>query len=158
MKGYEMNDFNDYATKAINRCNLKSYYGLAKELDISHSALHRLKTGAKLPSCNTMLKLSKLAGVPEEKALIDLSSWANSDKPEVQKIWLRIAKMIGCFWLFSVFGCFAVKPCYSIENSPTFKNFESANVYIMRQICKFVSTLKIMLQSCNIFKLGGVKC
>ena len=133
MKGYEMNDFNDYATKAINRCNLKSYYGLAKSLELSYPSIHSFKNGKKLPSPATMIKLSKLAGVPEEKALIDLASWSNADKPEVQKIWLRIAKMIGCFWLFSVFSCFDVKPCYSIENSPTLKNFETAKVYIMRQ-------------------------
>ena len=147
-----MNDFNDYATKAIERCNLKSYYGLAKELEISHSALHRLKTGEKLPSCNTMIKISKLAGIPEEKALIDLSSWANSDKPEIQKIWLRIAKMISCFLVFFIFFS---KPCFSKEIPSPDEKFQISNRYIMRQIILFFSRLKNMLQFNNLSKLRG---
>lgn len=145
-----MNEFDMYAKSAIARCNLRSYYGLAKELGISYPALYRLKKAQSLPSCNTMIKISKLAGVPEEKALLDLAAWANADKPEVQKIWLRIAKMIGVFWLFLVFGGFNVKPCYSTENTPTLINFEVPNIYIMRQnmkniLCRFFNVLRSFL-------------
>lgn len=145
-----MNNFDDYASKAINRCNLKSYYGLAKTLGLSYAAISYFKNGKKLPSYDTMIKISKLAGVPEEKALLDLAAWANSDKPEVQKIWLRIAKMIGCFWLFLVFGGFNVKPCYSTENTPTLINFEVPNRYIMRQkfkniLCRLFNVLRSFL-------------
>ena len=130
-----MNEFDMYAKSAIERCNLKSYYGLAKELGISQPALYRLKKGQNLPSCNTMIKVSKLAGIPEEKALLDLAAWANADKPEVQKIWLRIAKMIGCVALFLVFHSFDANACISTKKAPTVSNFEVSELYIMRQIC-----------------------
>ena len=44
-----------------------------------------------------MIKLAELAGMPKEEALIDLNLWRSKDKPEVQKIWQRLSKMIGCF-------------------------------------------------------------
>ena len=150
-----MNNFNDYAKAAIERCKLKSFYGLAKELEMSHAALHRLKTGKSLPSCNTMIKLSKLAGVPEEKALVDLAGWANSDKPEVQKIWLRVSKMIGCSLLFLVFGCITAKHCYSMEIpqiSETFNNLKYILCDKMRFIKKLLNTL---LKYVKPFKFGG---
>lgn len=125
-----MNEFDKYAKAAINRCNLRSYYGLAKELGISYPALYRLKKAQSLPSCNTMIKVSKLAGIPEEKALLDLAAWANADKPEVQKIWLRIAKMIGCVALFLVFRSFDVNACISTKKIESFNTFDYAS-YIL---------------------------
>ena len=150
-----MNDFNDYAKAAIERCKLKSFYGLAKELEMSHAALHRLKTGKSLPSCNTMIKLSKLAGIPEEKALVDLSSWANADKPEVQKIWLRVSKMIGCFFAFLVFNCFFSTSCFSIENTSDIlsSNFYE-NIYYATKI--FIKKLlNTLLKYVKKFEFGG---
>lgn len=132
-----MNNFEDYASKAINRCNLKSYYGLAKNLGLSYAAISYFKNGKKLPSYDTMIKISKLAGIPEEKALLDLAAWANADKPEVQKIWLRIAKMISCFWLFSVFYSFDVSACISTKKAETLNTFNYPNhILCDKSVCE----------------------
>lgn len=150
-----MKDFNDYAKAAIERCKLKSYYGLAKSLELSYPSIHSFKKGKKLPSPATMIKLSKLAGVPEEKALIDLASWSNADNPEVQKIWFRVSKMIGCVLLFLVFGCITAKHCYSMEIpqiSETFNNLKDILCDKMRFIKKLLNTL---LKYIKPFKFGG---
>lgn len=143
-----MNDFNEYALKAIERCNLKSYYGLAKELGISQPAIFKLKNGHNLPSADTMLKLSKLAGIPEEKALLSLATWANADKPEVQKIWLRIAKMIGCAALFLLYTAYPLKAAEIKDFTPnTSKILQENNIYYAtKRIIKFLrlTFLKIL--------------
>ena len=82
-----MKNFAEYADIAVKRCNLKSYNQLAKELGIVGSAIVQLRQGKILPAPKTMVKLARLAGVPEEKAILDLAAWANADKPEIQKIY-----------------------------------------------------------------------
>lgn len=92
-----MKNFAEYADTAVKRCNLKSYNQLAKELGISGPSVVQMRAKKILPAAQTMVKLARLAGVPEERALLDLAAWANADKPEIQKIYERISKMIGCY-------------------------------------------------------------
>lgn len=91
-----MKNFNDYAEKAILRYGLAGQNALAAEIGINKSAMSQLTTGKTLPSDDTMIKLAELAGLPKEEALIDLNLWRSKDKPEVQKIWQHLSKMIGC--------------------------------------------------------------
>lgn len=92
-----MKNFNDYAEKAIEKSQLKSHYRLAKELNISHPAMSKLRNGKCLPSSATMLKTAELAGISQEQALVDLAAWATAEDPEVNKVWKNLLKMIGCF-------------------------------------------------------------
>lgn len=94
-----MKSFNEYAQKAIVRYGLTGYNNLARELDMTKSAMSMLRSGKNIPSEETMVKLAELAGLPKEEALIDLNLWRSKDKPEVQKIWQRLSKMIGCYTL-----------------------------------------------------------
>lgn len=98
-----MKNFEEYAEIAIKRCNLGSYNKLSKELNINQSSVANMKLGKILPSARTMIKLAKLAGVPEEQALLDLATWANADKPEIADIYRRISKMIGCWGAIALF-------------------------------------------------------
>lgn len=97
-----MKSFNDYTTRAINRYDLRGQNALAREIGIAGATLSQFSSGKALPSDDTMIKLAELAGMPKEEALIDLNLWRSKDKPEVQKIWQRLSKMIGC--LLMVFG------------------------------------------------------
>ncbi len=92
-----MKSFNDYTTRAINRYDLRGQNALAREIGIAGATLSQFSSGKALPSDDTMIKLAELAGMPKEEALIDLNLWRSKDKPEVQKIWQRLSKMIGCF-------------------------------------------------------------
>lgn len=94
-----MKNFNDYAEKAIKRYGLTGYNNLAREIQITKASMSRLRSGQANPSEETMVKLAELAGLPKEEALIDLNLWRSKDKPEVQKIWQRLSKMIGCYTL-----------------------------------------------------------
>lgn len=100
-----MKSFNDYAEKAIKRYNLNGYNNLAKELNVDKSAVSFFRSGKSLPSESTMIKLAELAGLPKEEALIDLNLWRSKDKPEVQKIWQRLSKMIGCLAIPLLYLC-----------------------------------------------------
>ena len=102
VEGGIMKNFNDYAEKAITRYGLAGLNSLGRELNISSAAISQFNTGKALPSDDTMIKLAELAGLPKEEALIDLNLWRSKDKPEVQKIWQRLSKMIGCFIVFSM--------------------------------------------------------
>lgn len=90
-----MKNFTDYAEKAINRYGLTGYNNLARELGLNKATLSFFRSGKALPSESTMIKLAELAGLPKEEALIDLNLWRSKDKPELQKVWQRLAKMIG---------------------------------------------------------------
>lgn len=92
-----MKSFNDYTKKAIARFGLRGQNAVARELGITTASMSNLASGKILPSDDTMIKLAELAGMPKEEALIDLNLWRSKDKPEVQKIWQRLSKMIGCF-------------------------------------------------------------
>lgn len=90
-------NFTDYAEKAINRYGLTGYNNLAREIGIKKSSMSALRAGKTCPTEENMIRLAELAGMPKEEALIDLNLWRSKDKPEVQKIWQCLSKMIGCF-------------------------------------------------------------
>lgn len=92
-----MKNFNDYAAKAINRYGLAGNNALARELGVNKSSISQMVTGKIYPAESTMIKLAELAGMPQEEALIDLNLWRSKDKPELQKVWQRLSKMIGCW-------------------------------------------------------------
>lgn len=137
-----MKKFSDYADKAIVRYGLTGYNNLARELGLNKASVSYLRSGKNLPSEETMIKLAELAGLPKEEALIDLNLWRSKDKPEVQKIWLRLSKMIGCALTFLVFSDFAIKPCFAYNKTPA-HGVNSGHVeYILCDKCLFNNILR----------------
>ena len=143
-----MKNFNDYAEKAILRYGLAGQNALAAEIGINKSAMSQLTTGKTLPSDDTMIKLAELAGLPKEEALIDLNLWRSKDKPEVQKIWQRLSKMLGLYSyilflsLFTSTSCFAANSSLFAENQVVNKNiYYATNIFVV----KGVSSSKIFV-------------
>lgn len=99
----KMKDCAIYIETAIKNSNLKNRAELCRILNIKQPSLFTLEKGKTLPSESTMIKLAELAGLPKEEALIDLNLWRSKNKPELQKVWQRLAKMIGCVLLISLF-------------------------------------------------------
>ena len=110
-----MKNFTDYAEKAIVRYNLTGYNNLAREIGITKASMSALRAGKTIPADSTMIKLAELAGLPKEEALIDLNLWRSKDKPELQKVWQRLAKMIGAVALVAVTSTFSAKDCFANE-------------------------------------------
>lgn len=137
-----MKNFSYYAEKAIVRYGLTGYNNLARELGLNKASVSYLRSGKNLPSEETMIKLAELAGLPKEEALIDLNLWRSKDKPEVQKIWLRLSKMIGCALTFLVFSHFATKPCFADNKTPTHGANSSHVEYILCDKCLFKNILR----------------
>lgn len=125
-----MQNFVQYAEAAMKRCKITSYNKLSKELGIANSSIVRMRSGKVLPAAKTMVKLARLAGVPEEKAILDLAAWANADKPEIQKIYERISKMIGFFVVFFTLF-FANSSAYAAPLPTVTLSLDSAIIYIM---------------------------
>ncbi len=98
-----MKDCAIYIETAIKNSNLKNRAELCRILNIKQPSLFTLEKGKTLPSESTMIKLAELAGLPKEEALIDLNLWRSKNKPELQKVWQRLAKMIGCTLILSLF-------------------------------------------------------
>jgi len=98
---------------------------LGRELNISSAAMSQLNTGKTIPSEATMIKLAELAGLPKEEALIDLNLWRSKDKPEVQKIWQRLSKMIGCALLISILNSQNIEKNQNLEISDNNRGFAS---------------------------------
>ncbi len=92
-----MKNFTDYAEKAISRFGLSGYNNLAREIGVTKCVMSQFRHNKATPSDETFLKIVELAGMPKEEALIDLNLWRSKDKPELQKVWQRLSKMIGCY-------------------------------------------------------------
>ena len=95
-----MKKFNDYVTQALSNSSLKNRAELCRILGIKQSSLYTLEHGKTIPADTTMIKLAELAGMPKEEALIDLNLWRSKNDPTRHEIWKRIAKMIGCTFVF----------------------------------------------------------
>lgn len=95
-------EFKDYTNKVIARFGLRGQNAVARELGIASSSMSNLTAGKILPSEETMIKLAELAGLPKEEALIDLNLWRSKNNPELNKIWQRLSKMVGCLSVFGV--------------------------------------------------------
>lgn len=95
-------NINDYIATAIQRLHLDNQNRLAKELNVSSAFMANMKTGKKLPSEETILKLAELAGIEKEKALIDLNMWRAKDDADRLAVWQRISKMIGLYIIMSL--------------------------------------------------------
>lgn len=91
--------FAEYIEKAKENSNLKNDKQVAQKINIGASALVGFRNERSYPSQETVLKLANLAGVSPEQALIDFNLWKTKDKPNAQKVWLKLAKMIGCLCL-----------------------------------------------------------
>lgn len=111
-----MKSFTDYAEKAIARYGLTGYNNLAREIGITKCSMSNFRNGKVTPSEDTFLKIVELAGLPKEEALIDLNLWRSKDKPELQKIWQRLSKMIGCFLIVFTAVLINAKFCFASEN------------------------------------------
>lgn len=112
-----MKNFKEYTERAINRYGLRGQNALAREIGIAGATLSQFSSGKALPSEATMIKLAELAGLPKEEALIDLNLWRSKDKPEVQKIWQRLSKMIGCALLVSILNSQNIEKNQNLEIS-----------------------------------------
>lgn len=153
-----MRTFNDYAEKAIVRFGLTGYNNLAREIGITKASMSIFRAGKALPSEETFLKIVELAGLPKEEALIDLNLWRSKDKPEVQKIWQRLSKMLGLYSyilflsLFASTSCFAANSSLFAENQVVNKNiYYATNIFIV----KGVPLLKnFVFQSASCFVKG----
>lgn len=124
-----MKNFSYYAEKAIVRYGLTGYNNLARELGLNKASVSYLRSGKNLPSEETMIKLAELAGLPKEEALIDLNLWRSKDKPEVQKIWQRLSKMIGCALLVSILNSQNIEKNQNLEISDNNHRFTADFIY-----------------------------
>lgn len=113
-----MKNFTDYAEKAISRFGLSGYNNLAREIGVTKCVMSQFRHNKATPSDETFLKIVELAGMPKEEALIDLNLWRSKDKPELQKVWQRLSKMIGCLLTFLVVATSDVNACNIVKKSP----------------------------------------
>lgn len=120
-----MKKFSDYAEKAIKRYGLAGYNNLAREIGVTKCVMSEFRNEKKTPSEETFLKIVELAGLPKEEALIDLNLWRSKDKPEVQKIWQRLSKMIGCALLVSILNSQNIEKNQNLEISDNNRGFAS---------------------------------
>ena len=131
-----MKSFNDYMNAAIKRQQLASNNKLAQELGITSASISILNQGKALPSEATMIRLAELAGMPKEEALIDLNLWRSKNNPEVQKIWQRLAKMIGIIFAILIFSSFKANACNLTDKVvDTSKNITDGNIYYATKWC-----------------------
>ena len=106
-----------YIDEAMSRQKAKSYSELARLLGLNRAMISFMYSEKSLPSDETMIKLAELAGLPKEEALIDLNIWRAKDKPELQKLWIRLSKMIGCFAaIFFILSVFAPSITYAYND------------------------------------------
>ena len=124
-----MKTFNEYAEKAIVRYGLTGYNNLARELGMTKSSISMLRSGKNIPSEATMIRLAELAGMPKEEALIDLNLWRSKSNPEINKIWQRVAKMIGILIFSLLFSSEKTIANSSASNAENLSPICQSNIY-----------------------------
>ena len=139
-----MKKFSDYAEKAIKRYGLAGYNNLAREIGVTKCVMSEFRNEKKTPSEETFLKIVELAGLPKEEALIDLNLWRSKDKPEVQKIWQRLSKMIGCALLISILNSQNIEKNQNLEISDNNRGFAS---YFICYVYKHIYTTKKIIEN-----------
>ena len=75
-----MRNIHWYIDKAIERNNFKSKRQFCNAIGVSSGATQGYKVGY-LPTDETMIKISKLAGIDPYIALMDLNAWRSKDTP-----------------------------------------------------------------------------
>lgn len=108
-----MKNFTDYAEAAIKRYGLSGYNNLAREIGITKCSMSTFRNGKVTPSEETFLKIVELSGLPKEEALIDLNLWRSKNNPELNKIWQRLSKMVGCLVAASILSNYAFSKSYN---------------------------------------------
>lgn len=89
-----MESIQDYLDAAKSRGNLSADWKLAILLGVSPQWAAGVRIGTNLPSDTVMLKLADLAGVPPERALLDLNLW-RAKSPSVAKVYAGIIQRLG---------------------------------------------------------------
>ena len=88
-----MRNIHCYIDEAQSRNGIGSDRKLGLFLGLSDHAATAWQTGRALPSDETMLKLARIANVPDWEALLDLQMW-RSENENVKKAWQEIASKI----------------------------------------------------------------
>ena len=94
MKNRELKTLADYFAAAKEKNDLPSDRQLAIRLGISTGNLVHLNKGSWYPGDATMIVLAKMAGVPADKALMDLNAWRCKD-PEAKRVYKKMAATFG---------------------------------------------------------------
>lgn len=89
-----MESVRDYLDAARARHNLSADWKLGITLGVSPQWVAGVRIGTNLPSDTVMLKLAELAGVPPERALLDLNLW-RAKSPSVAKVYAEIIQRLG---------------------------------------------------------------
>ena len=156
-----MRNFNDYAEKAIERFGLSGYNNLAREIGITKCVMSQFRHGKSTPSEETFLKIVELAGMPKEEALIDLNLWRSKNDPTRHEIWKRIAKMIGCAFIFSLFfntqDTHACSTLLTSSDSILYIMYNKIKKVIKNQIFIFYKDLEHIINSVKSITYGSFK-
>ena len=70
-----MRNIFDYIEAAKSRQDFRSLRRLAKELEMGHSALLKMRDGEMFPADDKMVRLAELAGADVQEALLNLNIW-----------------------------------------------------------------------------------
>lgn len=88
-----MRTIKDYISEAQKKQGIPSNNKLAYALGITPTSLSEIYKGKNLPSDETMIKLSELAEISEDEALLDLSVW-RAKTPKSKEVWEKIRHIV----------------------------------------------------------------
>lgn len=85
-------NIHELLARARQRSGIKSTRGLAREISISLAGLQRIENRRGLPSDDTMVRISLLAGITPEHGLVLLNIWRSHGN--VASIYRRIYQQL----------------------------------------------------------------
>lgn len=130
-----MRDLFDYISAAMQNSQCKSERKLCDMLDISNTSITNYRNKGVIPTSETMLKLAKLAGVPEWQALLDLQEWRAENENE-KAIWRQISEKIKTAALILVTaGQLGASPALAGNVTQNFQNVTNENVALCERYC-----------------------
>ncbi len=82
-------DFRDYLAAAREKTGLKNNHQVALKLGMSNGIMSMYTSGQRSPSQETVLEIAKLAGIPEEVAVVDWARW-NDKSGKKRAFWNKL--------------------------------------------------------------------
>lgn len=142
-----MRDIFFYVDEAMRRSGVRSERKLCHLIGISDNSITAYRNKGVLPTDDTMVKLARIAQIPEWEALLDLQIW-KSENENVKSIWKALQKKIVPVILIALTSaCFAGSaPALAAKEV---SSYENDTVYYGKLRIKFIKVIKALFQRVN---------
>jgi transcriptional regulator with XRE-family HTH domain len=129
-----------YLDSAKAKLDLKTDSALARRLEVNPSMVTEYRQGTRKPSDVAMLRLAALAGMDQERALLDLNSW-RAPEP-ARACYQRIARKLARITVVAALLLIGISQTSQAVDYRPMATSECRIVYIMESVRRWIRALR----------------